>query len=68
MRPPWMKDSQNEDDPLEDPWEAERSWRDPSAHHVRKITMHWLRSDRWTNCLLVRVSLVSHIDLWAVNF
>lgn len=25
----------------EDPWEDERSWRDPSAHNVRVVVIEW---------------------------
>ena len=30
-------DDQNEDDP----WEEERSWRDPSVHNVRQVVFMW---------------------------
>jgi len=25
----------------EDPWEEERSWRDPSAHNIRAVVIEW---------------------------
>ncbi|KAJ3744880.1 armadillo-type protein [Lentinula detonsa] len=27
---------------LDDPWEEERSWRDPSAHKLREVVIQWL--------------------------
>ncbi|KAG2158692.1 armadillo-type protein [Suillus bovinus] len=39
--PDWLtstKDDQNDTDP----WEEERSWRDPTAHRVRGATVSWL--------------------------
>ncbi|KAF5389929.1 hypothetical protein D9757_003643 [Collybiopsis confluens] len=26
----------------DDPWEEERTWRDPSAHKLREVVIHWL--------------------------
>ncbi|KAK7469217.1 U3 snoRNP protein [Stygiomarasmius scandens] len=38
-------DHPNDEDPesssSDDPWEEERSWRDPSAHKLRIAVMHW---------------------------
>ena len=31
------KDKENDDDP----WEEERSWRDPSAHSLRSVVIDW---------------------------
>jgi len=41
QNPEWM--TTNEDNGSEmDPWEDERSWRDPSAHQLRGVVVRWL--------------------------
>src|SRR5258705_8558615 len=30
----------------DDPWEEERSWRDPSAHNVRQVVAIWNNSEK----------------------
>jgi U3 small nucleolar RNA-associated protein 20 len=36
-----------------DTWEEERSWRDPSAHKLRKTVARWLDETRRTDFLMV---------------
>lgn len=39
----------------DDPWEEERSWRDPSAHKLREIIIQWLDVRlHWKKLLQVR--------------
>ncbi|EGO26080.1 hypothetical protein SERLADRAFT_367707 [Serpula lacrymans var. lacrymans S7.9] len=55
--PAWMLDNQNGvKDSIDDPWEEERTWRDPSAHKVRSTTSGWLREDHQRN-EIIRVQL-----------
>lgn len=43
-RPDWMDISSAENNE-NDPWEEERTWRDPSAHKLRSVVVNWLRVD-----------------------
>lgn len=48
--PSWM-DNDTEDQRngnANDPWEDERTWRDPSAHKLREIVVKWLDDDHIT--------------------
>lgn len=49
------RDKENHDDP----WEEERSWRDPSAHNLRSVVMDWdgIQSTRRA----IQVSLIFYI-------
>ena len=52
--PNWMGKTQETSDANEDPWEEERSWRDPGAHKLRKAVLEWLYDDDTRKrCLLV---------------
>ena len=39
---------------VDDPWEEERSWRDPSAHSLRSVVIDWddIQSTRRTQVSL----------------
>ncbi|KAF8883245.1 armadillo-type protein [Infundibulicybe gibba] len=39
------EDGQAIDEDPSDPWEEERSWRDPSAHKLRSVIFNWLGGD-----------------------
>ncbi|KAH7909651.1 armadillo-type protein [Hygrophoropsis aurantiaca] len=43
--PEWLKESSNDQNNADDPWEDERSWRDPSAHKLRFCVSKWLSDD-----------------------
>lgn len=36
----WVKSKR--DGGADDPWEEEKSWRDPSAHSVRSVVVKWM--------------------------
>ncbi|KAF8161520.1 armadillo-type protein [Crassisporium funariophilum] len=38
---PSISEQEQEDRSGEDPWEEERSWRDPSAHKLRSVVLEW---------------------------
>ena len=38
---PFQTDQELDDQNEDDPWEEERSWRDPSAHNVRQAVFMW---------------------------
>ncbi|KAH7929562.1 hypothetical protein BV22DRAFT_1191955 [Leucogyrophana mollusca] len=42
--PEWLNEGEGEEDNADDPWEDERSWRDPGAHKVRSVVLKWLSS------------------------
>ena len=40
--PEWNQLNEGDQDQIEDdPWEEEKSWRDPSAHKLRLAVLHW---------------------------
>ncbi|TFK45123.1 armadillo-type protein [Crucibulum laeve] len=39
--PQWMETGQESGHSESDPWEEERSWRDPSAHKIRSAVQEW---------------------------
>ena len=43
----WPEKGQEESEESnnEDPWEEERSWRDPSAHKLRSVVVQWSNSE-----------------------
>jgi U3 small nucleolar RNA-associated protein 20 len=49
------RDKENHDDP----WEEERSWRDPSAHNVRSVVMDW--DDIQSTRRAIQVSLIFYV-------
>ncbi|EIW80199.1 hypothetical protein CONPUDRAFT_124919 [Coniophora puteana RWD-64-598 SS2] len=40
---------------IDDPWEDERTWRDPSAHKARETALSWLQTPRVQRAALVRL-------------
>jgi len=46
-RSSWPEKGQEESEESnnEDPWEEERSWRDPSAHKLRSVVIQWSDSE-----------------------
>jgi len=40
--PHWTANAKPPEDNSSDPWEEERSWRDPSAHKIRSVVVTWL--------------------------
>jgi U3 small nucleolar RNA-associated protein 20 len=68
--PQWLESRQETDGGgADDPWEEERSWRDPSAHNMRGVVVKWMDS-RHAQADLAKVKplivvleiLFSHID------
>lgn len=41
QNPDWMTTTEDDGNEM-DPWEEERSWRDPSAHRLRSVAVNWL--------------------------
>jgi U3 small nucleolar RNA-associated protein 20 len=60
QQPPssWPEKGQEESEESndEDPWEEERSWRDPSAHKLRSVVLQWSDSE-FAKKQLYKVSL-----------
>ncbi|KAL0955556.1 hypothetical protein HGRIS_001795 [Hohenbuehelia grisea] len=50
-----MEGDPTEDHESDDPWEQERSWRDPSAHKLKGIVTSWLDEARRTKSILERI-------------
>lgn len=40
--PQWLESAQETDGSMDDPWEEEKSWRDPSAHNIRSAVVRWM--------------------------
>jgi U3 small nucleolar RNA-associated protein 20 len=53
--PGWAPLDQNKPDVDDDPWEEERSWRDPSAHKLRVTVGKWMHARNSTDLLHVGV-------------
>ncbi|KAG6834514.1 hypothetical protein H0H93_009222, partial [Arthromyces matolae] len=49
----------------DDPWEEERSWRDPSAHKLRSVVLQWLDNDFAQKELTKIMSSKDRLDLRA---
>ncbi|KAG5642515.1 hypothetical protein DXG03_002616 [Asterophora parasitica] len=62
--PGWMsKGRENEEGSDDDPWEEERSWRDPTAHKFRSVIVKWL-DDKYAESELVKAqSHTERLDL-----
>lgn len=54
-QPAWMREAgPSTDQNLDDPWEEERSWRDPSAHKLRSVVSQWA-GDNSTKAEVIQV-------------
>lgn len=42
----WLEQGQASGAGTDDPWEEEKSWRDPSAHNIRSMVVKWLVTQR----------------------
>jgi U3 small nucleolar RNA-associated protein 20 len=60
--PQWMEDGQDTEENANDPWEEERSWRDPTAHKFRSVIVRWV-DDAYAQAELVKVSC-NHVSLF----
>lgn len=57
--PEWMMNNQADNtNALDDPWEEERCWRDPSAHKLRSVVVKWLKGD---------MSKLDVIQVWVID-
>jgi len=54
--PVWMTGTKDDENEM-DPWEEERSWRDPTAHRLRGAAASWLDSHRQRK-IIISVSLL----------
>lgn len=55
--PQWMEDAKEGSDGGDDPWEEEKSWRDPSAHKVRGVVGKWVDNQHaWKEFVKVRIA------------
>lgn len=57
--PNWMDNEQENPTDENDPWEEERSWRDPSAHKFRGVVVKWLDDGHAHSDLIKVLSTVS---------
>lgn len=53
--PVWMDNGDDANDEAVDPWEEERTWRDPSAHKFRGVVVKWIDED-YAYTELIKVS------------
>jgi U3 small nucleolar RNA-associated protein 20 len=42
--PQWLESGQETDGDVDDPWEEEKSWRDPGAHNIRSVVIKCIDS------------------------
>ncbi|KAF8991462.1 armadillo-type protein [Cyathus striatus] len=66
---PWARAEQDApDDSVDDPWEEERSWRDPSAHKMRSVVLHWEDADSPKRELLKAQQSGDRFDIQSYEF
>jgi hypothetical protein len=61
------KDEETTGQSDDDPWEEERSWRDPSAHNVRRAVILWDNFEKGRN-RLVRVNFILIVQKEGIKF
>jgi U3 small nucleolar RNA-associated protein 20 len=61
--PSWA-DGNLDGDNLDDPWEEERTWRDPSAHKLRATVAKWVTGSEFLLADLRKVRAHCRADLW----
>ncbi|KAJ7475832.1 armadillo-type protein [Mycena latifolia] len=57
-----MEDEEETGDEEKDPWEEERTWRDPSAHKLRSVVSKWLSSQNSVKELVKSQSQGDRLD------
>jgi U3 small nucleolar RNA-associated protein 20 len=53
--PSWADSNPMDGDSLDDPWEDERSWRDPSARKLRAMIAKWINGSEFLSADLRKV-------------
>lgn len=53
--PSWADSDLQDGDSMDDPWEDERSWRDPSVHKLRGSIAKWIKGSEFLSADLRKV-------------
>ncbi|KAH7883427.1 armadillo-type protein, partial [Phlebopus sp. FC_14] len=59
--PDWLQEGAEENE-NDDPWEEERSWRDPSAHKIRASVWKWLDEGHERKAVILEQQLSDRFD------
>ncbi|KAF9461849.1 armadillo-type protein [Collybia nuda] len=66
--PPWMENGQDIEEDANDPWEEERSWRDPTAHKFRSVIIKWVDDEYAKTELVKALSSKERFDLHSYEY